>query len=193
MKRLVALGFSLVELMVTVTILAILLGLGAPSFVNYLSGVRVRDAATSAHGAIQKARAEAVRRNRPVEFLLIRSDQTPTAANVTSLNWDSAGTNWLVRLRNADGTRELIDSRLGTEGGGSSVAVIANVAPADGIEFNGLGSATLAAQIQFRHISVADCASEQTVRCVRVLVNVGGQSRVCIVGLNKDIDPRACE
>lgn len=56
-------GFSLIELMVTVAVLAIILGLAAPSFTNLMHQNRLTAAANEVVGALQTAKMEAIRRN----------------------------------------------------------------------------------------------------------------------------------
>lgn len=59
-------GFSLLELMITVAVLAIVLAAGVPSFQSMVQRNRVVAAANELVAAMQIARAEAVRRNRRV-------------------------------------------------------------------------------------------------------------------------------
>ncbi|TNF61933.1 MAG: prepilin-type N-terminal cleavage/methylation domain-containing protein, partial [Burkholderiales bacterium] len=55
-------GFTLIELMVTITVLAVLLGVGVPSFQATIQGNRITTAANDLVAALQYARSEAVRR-----------------------------------------------------------------------------------------------------------------------------------
>ncbi|EWS54273.1 MULTISPECIES: prepilin-type N-terminal cleavage/methylation domain-containing protein, partial [unclassified Methylibium] len=61
-------GFTLVELMVTITLLAILLALAVPSFTLWINNTRVRSTAQVLQDGLRQAQAEAVRRNRTVSF-----------------------------------------------------------------------------------------------------------------------------
>lgn len=70
-------GFTLIELMITVAVLAVSLGLAAPSFVQTMANYRVRSAAESMINGLNYARGEAVRRNSAVSFTL----------NVTGSGW----------------------------------------------------------------------------------------------------------
>jgi type IV fimbrial biogenesis protein FimT len=59
-------GFTLIELIVTVTILAVMVGLGAPSFSNLIATNRAKAAATDVYVALANTRSEAVTRNASV-------------------------------------------------------------------------------------------------------------------------------
>jgi len=56
-------GFSLVELMVVLTVVAILATLAAPSFNQAIEGQRAKSAATDLYIALSRARSEAITRN----------------------------------------------------------------------------------------------------------------------------------
>ena len=59
-------GFTLVELMITLVILAILIGIAVPSYRSTIADQRVRAAMSDLHTALVLARSEAVKRNRQV-------------------------------------------------------------------------------------------------------------------------------
>ncbi|WP_120996773.1 GspH/FimT family pseudopilin [Stutzerimonas urumqiensis] len=83
-------GFTLIELMITLAILAILLGLAAPSFRQMIANNRTQTAADNLMTAFQYARSEAVRRGVSVE---ICRRNNGACANATT--W---GNGWLVRI-----------------------------------------------------------------------------------------------
>jgi type IV fimbrial biogenesis protein FimT len=190
-----AAGFSLIELMMTLAILGVLLGLGAPRFAEYLRNVKLRSAAESFLAGIQLARSEAVRMNLPVEFLLTTSD--PINVNVGTAVASATGANWMVRT--AD-TATFISGKLGVEGSGrnsagaspiiindTSTAALADpdpppATPVGSIVFNGLGRTNLTAQaiFKFSNPSAGACVTAGgPVRCLHVVVDIGGQARIC--------------
>lgn len=59
-------GFTLIELMVTVALLAILAAMAAPSFTNLINSNRLAGAANDVVAALQMARMEAIRRGESV-------------------------------------------------------------------------------------------------------------------------------
>ena len=62
-------GFTLIELMVVVTIAAVLLGLGIPSFREFMAGQQVKNTAFDFAASLLLARSEAVKRNGAVSVI----------------------------------------------------------------------------------------------------------------------------
>jgi type IV fimbrial biogenesis protein FimT len=75
-------GFTLVELLIAITVLGILLALGAPSFMVWIQNTQIRTAADAVLNGLQLARTEAIRRNKTVQFAL--GTQTEWSVNVVS-------------------------------------------------------------------------------------------------------------
>lgn len=63
-------GFTLIELMITISIIVILLIIGVPSITALMEKTKLKTAASSMNNAIQLARSEAIKRNSPVTFTL---------------------------------------------------------------------------------------------------------------------------
>ena len=93
-------GLTLIELMMTIAIAAILLAVAAPGFQQTLNSSRLSSAVNELASAINLARAEAVRQNR--RGVLCRSVDG-SACNGTSSNWGG----WIVFVDvDADGVRD---------------------------------------------------------------------------------------
>lgn len=69
-------GFTLIELMVVVALAAILAALAAPSFKSFVSGQRVKTAASDFAMAAIFARSEAIKRNADVTITPVTSGAT---------------------------------------------------------------------------------------------------------------------
>jgi len=90
-------GYTLLEALFAVAILAIVTVIAAPSFSALLSERRVSSSAKAFAAALRKAQAEATARNRNVEVLFTTTEPSPTTVlSATPTAAASAG-NWLVR------------------------------------------------------------------------------------------------
>ena len=77
-------GFTLIELMVTVSVLAILLAVAAPSFSEFVAGQKVKTAANDLTTALILARSEAIKRNADIVVAPVTADTWASGWNVTA-------------------------------------------------------------------------------------------------------------
>lgn len=188
-------GFTLVELAVTIAILALLLGLGVPGFTTYSQSAKLRNAAESFFSGVQRARTEAIRSNETIELVL--TEDVPDSANVNTLGLSPTGRNWAVRAPGRVAGNQLIDFRMGSEGKGDAVVVSASTpgGAVNLLRFNGLGVLTAPAglvTVAFTHQNLnLACSINEGVRCVNVRVSPGGQARLCEPG-RPATDSRSC-
>ena len=160
-------GFTLVELMVTVAVIAILMNIAVPSFNNMMKSARIRAAAEAVTNGLQKARGEAIARNKNVEFVL------------------SADTSWTVQV--AGGA--VIESRPAREGS-SDVTRTVIPAGATKVTFNNLGRVTANADAS---VSLSNITTSITgVHSMAVVIQTGGSSKMCDPTLAAGSSPRAC-
>ncbi|HVN35553.1 MAG TPA: GspH/FimT family pseudopilin [Casimicrobiaceae bacterium] len=75
-------GFTLLELMVALTITGMLLMLGMPSFTTFLRNSEIRSTAESISNGLRAARTEATRLNRPVSFTLAAGTDPSWTINI---------------------------------------------------------------------------------------------------------------
>jgi len=162
-------GFSLVELLVTIAIAAILTGLGAPSFQKMMNANRIQTAASALQGDLMFARTEAVKRGTWVSVCPSANQTTCSGANTWHTGWivfyDKAGNG--VYDANID---TILKVRAATPGGNT---IVASPAPTqNAVIFNregfttNLGGSTVALTLH-----TSDNIANAT-RCV--LVNFGG-------------------
>jgi len=193
-------GFSLVELIVGMAILGVLLAIAMPAFSNWLRNAKVRTAAESVQNGLQLARAEAVRRNTTVGFRLVDSADESCALIAEDLS--TSVWNWVVSIRSPAGKCQIapvaedadpsddaladdpfiIQSRSGAEG--SSAATLMTNRSA--VVFNSLGRLPTvpvppgSVRIDVDSATGEPClAAGGTIRCLRIMVTLGGQIRMC--------------
>lgn len=119
-------GFTLIELMVTIAVLAIVVSIAAPSFSKMLQDNRVLSVSSELQGALQLSRSEAVKRGQNVT--LCRRDDAGTAC-ADGTDW---GNGWVILGGTAN---TLIKSWDGA-------ADLAIAGPSSGITFQPNGMAT---------------------------------------------------
>jgi type IV fimbrial biogenesis protein FimT len=83
-------GFTLIELMVTITLIAVLMLLAIPAFGTWSADARVRSTAESLQNALRMAQLTAVARSRPTVFALTNANPAMNAAPVAN------GRNWYI-------------------------------------------------------------------------------------------------
>ena len=95
MKKQLSKGFTIIELMVTIVVLAILLSVAVPSFWNVIQSNRVTAQANELVTALNFARSEAVKRGEIVSLCATNQADTPACATSGSDSWSDG---WLVFL-----------------------------------------------------------------------------------------------
>ena len=167
-------GFTLIEVMIALTLLALLMGIGVPTFRSWIQNSQVRTAADGVIAGIQLARSEAIRRNKPVEFDL------------------RTGADWSVVLVSP---RTTIQDRKGNAGTKNAVFTV-TPAGADRLTFNPVGAPSGNNQDGSFPIQQIDITSSQTVdglRPLRIVVSVAGSVRLCDPDPKLSAgDPRRC-
>ncbi len=181
-------GFSLIELMVVMTILAFALAMGGPSIGSWLRNLRLRSAAESMLSGLQIAKSEAVNRNAVVRLQFTSSMDNGCALSSTSAFWvintdpdpNAVAGNCAVPASDAASASPFIirkhDGRPGPTG------MVVNTGGVTSISFNGLGRPTVpaAVNIDVTNPSWGDCAViGGPVTCLRIVVSPAGQIRMC--------------
>lgn len=194
LSRVAGRGFTLIEVLVGITLVGLLMALGVPAMSTYIQNNKIRSAAAEYYSGLQAARAEAIRSNLPVEFVLTNATGAGAAPSV-------AGRNWVVRaLPPAPAPAVLIDQKTGLEGEGSTtqaIAVNVAVSPAgfDGrITFNSFGAPLENPySIDITNPALGACFPGGPARCKRINVTSGGQITACDPAVAPATgDSRAC-
>ena len=179
----VARGFSVIELVVTVALIAILLAISVPAYGTWTADAHVRAAAESLTNAIRLTQATAVAKGRTSLFALT-ADAQPSVDSVPA----GSAQNWFAALNVLSGSDETKASQglilKSTEGTQHRVQISG---PAM-VCFNALGrQASLAATAN--SLATACTAADPVVfqvsrstgasRAFNVLVSAGGRVRMC--------------
>lgn len=198
-------GMTLIELAVTMVILALLLVAAGPTVSAWMRNTQVRNTASSMLAGLQRARNEAMRRNVPVRFSLVALTDSTLMDGSCALS--TTGVSWVVSVGNPaanchyvpattpfDANDPLIvESHAGGVGGGNVVAaarIADGSAGANTVTFNSFGRVDDAAPIGF--INVNNNTAGGDFRRLRVEIGTGGTVRMCDLDIAAATDPRFC-
>jgi type IV fimbrial biogenesis protein FimT len=207
-------GLNIIEIMISLAVLGVLIGLGAPGFAEWLQNQQIRAAAEATLNGLQVARGEAVRSNTPVRFQLV-SDLTSTCVLASDSVTAPVSVSWVVSLRDPTGkcntkadpadpaNPQIVQSRTSAEGSPNAVATSVFVpsppaAPAaqaaSTVTFAALGNivANADATPSINKIDVTNPnVPPGAMRQLRIVVNAGGSMRMCDPALALP-EPRGC-
>lgn len=165
-------GFSLVELLIVLTIVGILLSLAMPSFSTWMANARARAKADAILNGLQQARAEAVKLNARVDFRL------------------ATDTSWSICLV-SDNCATPIQTKPAGEGGSNATLDIVPVG-ARRVTFAGVGltASNADGSATMTQIDVDVPLATDTWRVL--ITSGGGQIRMCNPAVSSSSDPNRC-
>lgn len=193
-------GFTLIEVIVVMTILATLVAASMPSISDWLRNTRIRNASEAIQNGLQQARNEAVRRNTSVSFWLVSLANASQLENNCTLS--STSGSWVVSVESpaslcATDPSTTVAPKLVTAhpmgDGASRVSVAAfqsdGVTTANSVTFNGFGQVINVASIARITLDSSDGGAA---RRLRIDISPVGQVRLCDLNVSSTTDPRYC-
>lgn len=197
-------GFSIIELTVILVIFGLLMASAMPNLSSWLRNSKLRSQAEAIQSGLQRARDEAVRRNRPITLWLItqagESFDSNCTVSSTGLSWFVSSTSpdnacdstTLVSSDAASAPRQLVSSS-GNPVSVSGFTDSTQSTAASSVTFDGFGrvvtSATPASNLRRIYIAYATSASSD--RAQRIDINTNGLVRACDTSVSAT-DPRHC-
>lgn len=185
-----ATGVTLIELVVTISIAALLIAAAIPPFGNWISNAKVRSVAESLQNSLRLAQAEALSRGQQTVLVLTSG---PPAWNATPV---ANGRNWAVHaqpLANSEEAAATASSSTHPYIDGSTYATqqgIAVTGPAL-LCFNSSGRIVTSTSVAVPNAGSAACTAAPATyeikhgtatsvdRVYRVIVSLGGKVRMC--------------
>jgi len=186
-------GFSLIELMVAITIVVLLILMALPSYSQWLTNTRIRNAAESIHNGLQFARNEAVQQNTSVRFELGANGADWAVCVLPSgkTSCADAGVPPPLQSFNAAGGAGavVIGTQTDTQYANGKFDT-ALTTGAGGVTFNALGRPVGYSVASFVRVD-ASSAQSGTRRLVTTIA-IGGRIRMCDPALAHDTSPQGC-
>jgi type IV fimbrial biogenesis protein FimT len=176
MRKAASGGFTLIELMVALAVMAIVLGLAVPGFQSMVNGNRLTGAANELVASLQTARIEAIRRSRRVVVCTSANANAGVAATCSNVNING----WITfvdvnpngefdandKIKDSDGTERLALLRNSTFDGNVLVGGADTVMfRADGMARDGDGELMTSGNVRMR---IATSQPTKNVRCIDI-------------------------
>ena len=178
-------GFSLVELMIVLSVLGVLFAVGMPAFGRLLHDIEIRGSAESLRAAVQTARAEAVTRSALVRISFNDVSGKPAwTLGCVHASTHCPGTINVYRAQAEVKIRW--GAALASDTAAPDVALAAGNRLPSGVTFNALGAAPgVASGVDASRIDVLHLANDQARRLV-LMIAAAGTVRLCDPSADSD-------
>ncbi len=194
-------GFSMIEVAITMALVAILLFTVMPDVTAMVANNRIRAAAESYMQGLQRARNDALRTNQNVTFWLTTPNASGVLDNTCALSSSARG--WVVSVANptsqcaaASGASapQISERAVGGATGGNVVVLAVQSdgsTAATSATFDGFGRVSGASQLQT--VCLRNATAGNNFRPLRIEVLPGGVIRLCEPRVTNANDPRICQ
>jgi type IV fimbrial biogenesis protein FimT len=194
-------GMSIIEVMIAVTLAALLMALGAPSFIKGAQSRQIRTAADGLQAGLQLAKTEALRRNRNVKFTLRNDTGWTVGCETVDATLDGTEQVCPAEIQKREALEGSVNARTGfaevvaATGSAAGTALFSDGA----LTFTPLGRVTTGtlgpgnnALFKISNPTGGACVADGgEMRCLQIIVSSGGQIRMCDPAIAAG-DPRAC-
>lgn len=171
-------GFTMVELMIVITIIGILLAMGIPVMTQYIQNARLRAVASELRDGLMTARVEAIRRNANV------------AITIKGADWEIST---IGRAKTSSNSEKNISVAYTAEGA-ESETVLSSITTqditfgSDGRTITGSGDLSI-----FPNENSNECkANDGEIACMQISIRSGGIVRMCNPAIAQADDPQGC-
>jgi type IV fimbrial biogenesis protein FimT len=192
-RQLAQAGFTIVEIMVSVAILAVMMAVGIPAIGEWIQNRQVAAMAESIASGLRQGQSEAVQRNVTVDLVMTTASvsgvSNPSTVTLTAggLTQSDTAPNWMLRVSGGTTAADFIMGKPAADGSPN-----ARFSGPAGVSFSPLGrvSAQIAANgtataptgtLQFWVDNPLNQSTKRAKRCI--YLSTGGSVRIC--------DPRA--
>ncbi|MGQ3091422.1 GspH/FimT family pseudopilin [Methylophilus sp.] len=165
-------GFTLIELIVTVVVVMTVSLLAIPAFQTAIGNSQIRSVAESIKNGLQQARAEAIKRNANIRFVLQRDSSWQLGCQTVTVTCPA-----------------VISSKSATEGSSANISAVADNSTA---VFTSFGTRDPAVQDGLSRVDISNSqVTDSERRALRILLAAGGYTKLCDPAA-KAGDVRAC-
>ena len=195
-------GITMMEVMVSVAVIATVLAVGIPNLSSWVQNTQVKSTAETVLTGLQLARGEAVRQNSRAKFLLTKN--TDNSADWTVITASSSVPNSFLL---ADGATEIqkaaaaemgVNARLniasGVQAAGDcSTAITSGMGASENVVFDAFGKVVSTTMTRIDVIKAGDTGAdnEQNSRRRVILISQSGAAKLCRPGLPSS-NPQGC-
>jgi len=184
------LGFTLIEMLIVVAIIAIATTLGIPSYRAWVQNTQIYNAADSVQNGLQKAQAVAVKQNTNIEFVLGTNPpwkiQIPGNA-VACPNVDNTN---LLECSTSEGSKNVTTTGLAADG--LTAAAIITFSNLGGVVANAPVAGVVPPSLARIDFNSAVLAGSRNLRVTIGINGVGSNIKMCDPSMPTGTSPRAC-
>lgn len=188
-------GFSIVEIMIALTIIAMLMVLVAPSSAIWIQNTRLRTAASSVSAGLQLARIEAMKRNTLVSFQMTSASSAAWQVCVYDPVTDNCAVAAGSVLQGVSTAEAALNATLGTDTtlSNTATALASGTNMPSSTTFDSFGRLAATAPSNVMRVDVRNTTlAPADERRMVILISLGGQVLMCDPKLVKATNPQGC-